>query len=115
MMSNPDQHVLDAVAHSLEFEAFPISSAKGRDVVHALKWDTLQRITGLSADTLEESTGRLLMAGLLNCAGTPYSIFGWKLGRRSSAFFWATNRARRLLAEHDQPPTMSMLYKDAVR
>lgn len=102
MISMMDQHVLDAVAHSLEFEVFSISSATGRDVVHGIRWSTLQRITGLSDYALEESTGRLLAVGLIDCGGTPYSIFGWRLGRRSSAFFWATNEARRVIAERDR-------------
>jgi hypothetical protein len=97
-----DQHVLDAVAHSLEFEIFSISSATGRDVVHGIRWNTLQRITGLADYALQESTCRLLAAGLIDCGGTPYSLFGWRLGRRSSAFFWATNEARRVIAERDR-------------
>jgi hypothetical protein len=102
MISTMDQHVLDAVAHSLEFEVFSISSATSREVVYGITWNTLQRITGLTEDALEESTRRLVAAGLIDCGGTPYSIFGWRLGRRSSAFFWATTQARRLIAEHDR-------------
>jgi hypothetical protein len=102
MLSKIDHHVLDAVAHSLEFEVFSISSATGREIVHGIKWDTLQRITGLSEDTLDASTGRLLSMGMIDCGGTPHILFGWRLGRRSSSFFWATNEARRLIAEQDR-------------
>lgn len=102
MMSATDQNVLDAVAHSLEFEVFSISSVGGRETVHGMRWLTLQRVTGLTDDALDQATGRLLAVGLIDCGGTPYSVFGWRLGRRSSAFFWTTTEARRAIAERDR-------------
>jgi hypothetical protein len=102
MLSAIDKNVLDAVAHSLEFDVFSISSAAGRKRMRGIGWETLKRATGLSEEALDGAAGRLLAAGLIGCGGTPYAVFTWRLGSRSATFFWLTREARRAIVERDR-------------
>lgn len=102
MLSASDQNVLDAIAHSLEFDVFSISSAAGHTSVHGIDWETLLHATGLAEEALDGAAGRLLAAGLIGCGGTPYAVFSWRLGGKSSTFFWLTREGRCAIVEHDR-------------
>ena len=97
MSSVIDQNVLDAIAHSLEFEVFSIESARGRETVHGIGLERLQIITGLSAQELDASTTRLSEAGLIDCGDATHSVFDWLLGQRPATCFWVTPAGHRLI------------------
>lgn len=97
MYSVIDQNVLEAIAHSLEFEVYSIESAEGREIIHGLGWERLQAITGLTTQELEASTIRLSASGLITCGGASHSVFDWLLGQRPATCFWVTPAGHRLI------------------
>jgi hypothetical protein len=96
-----DRNVLEAIAHSLEFELYSIESSDGMDTVYGLGWNRLQAITGAATPELEASTVRLAAAGLIHCGGASHSVFDWLLGQRPATFFWATVEGHRWVAGRD--------------
>ena len=102
MIDSLDQNVLEAIAHSLEFEVYSIESSDGMETVYGLGWSRLQEITGLATPDLEASTIRLAAAGMICCGGASHSVFDWLLGQRPATFFWVTPKGHQRISSLEQ-------------